>query len=55
MHPLGGHTIKSMNNLPILENYYKPVCGLFHLYIHVKCIIILYKRNGFEKTKYYNI
>ena len=48
MHPLG-HAIKSMNNLPILENYYKPIFDLFHLYIRGKCIIILYKRDGFGK------
>jgi len=38
-----------MNNLQILQNYYKPIFDLFHLYIRGKCIIILYKRNGFEK------
>ena len=53
MHTLR-HTIKSISNLPILENYYKPIFDLFHLYIRVKCIIILYKRDGFGKTKYYN-
>jgi len=50
MHPFE-HTIKSMNNLPILENYYKPIFDLFHLYIRGKCIIILYRRNGFGKKK----
>jgi len=38
----------------VLENYYKPIFGLFHLYIRVKCIIILYRRDGFGKTTYYN-